>query len=197
MTSALDSEPGTELFASYEADFKLVEADITQKLDQIHELAGEPQKAAIRAAQRAVEEADEIISQMRIEKENLPTNIRSKYAPRVRNYEHDLDKTKQTLKRAAATADRQNIYGGKGPSGIDSVYEQRQQLLSGTDRLERSSQRLQNSQRLAAETENIGAGILGDLHQQRSTLENAREGLWDGERYVNRSVQTLKGMARR
>ncbi|KAF3905721.1 hypothetical protein AA313_de0201556 [Arthrobotrys entomopaga] len=197
MTSALDSEPGTELFASYEADFKLVQADITQKLDQISELAGEPKKAAIRAAQRALEEADEIISQMRIEKQNLPTNIRSKYSPRVRNYEHDLDKAKQSLKRATIESDRQNLYGAKGPQGMDAVYEQRQQLLSGTERLERSSQRLQNSQRLAAETEGIGAGILNDLYGQRSTLLHAREGLEEGERHVNKSVQTLKGMARR
>lgn len=61
MASALDSEPGSELFSSYEADFKLVQADITQKLDQIPELIGEPKKAAIRAAQRALEEADEIV----------------------------------------------------------------------------------------------------------------------------------------
>ncbi|KAK6528217.1 hypothetical protein TWF281_009465 [Arthrobotrys megalospora] len=197
MASALDSEPGSELFASYEADFKLVQADINQKLEQIAELAGEPKKAAIRAAQRAVEEADEIVSQMRIEVQNIPTNIRSKFSPRVRNYDHDLDKNKQSLKRAAAEADRQNIYGGKGPTGQDSVYEQRQQLLSGTERLERSSQRLQNSQRLAAETENIGAGILGDLYGQRSTLLHARENLLEGEGYVNKSVQTLRGMARR
>ncbi|KAK6360413.1 hypothetical protein TWF730_006555 [Orbilia blumenaviensis] len=197
MASALDSEPGSELFASYEADFKLVQADINQKLEQIAELAGEPKKAAIRAAQRAVEEADEIVSQMRIEVQNIPTNIRSKFSPRVRNYDHDLDKSKQSLKRAAAEADRQNIYGGKGPQGQDSVYEQRQQLLSGTERLERSSQRLQNSQRLAAETENIGANILGDLYGQRSTLLHARENLLEGEGYVNKSVQTLRGMARR
>ncbi|KAF3911402.1 hypothetical protein ABW20_dc0102826 [Dactylellina cionopaga] len=197
MSIALDSEPGSELFASYEADFKLVEADISQKLEQIAELTGEPKKAAIRAAQRAVEEAEEIISQMRIEVQNIPTNIRSKFSPRVRNYDHDLDKSKQSLKRAAADADRSNIYGAKGPLGQDSVYEQRQQLLSGTDRLERSNQRLRNSERLAAETENIGAGILSDLYGQRNTLMNARENLLEGEGYVNKSVQTLRGMARR
>lgn len=61
MSGALDSDPGSELFASYEADFKLVRADIAQKLDQIPELYGEPRKAAIRAAERAVDEADEIV----------------------------------------------------------------------------------------------------------------------------------------
>lgn len=61
MTSVLDSEPGSELFHSYEADFKLVQADINQKLDQIPELSGEPRKAAIRHADRVVAEGDEIV----------------------------------------------------------------------------------------------------------------------------------------
>ena len=62
MSSLIDSDPGSELFNSYEADFKLVQADINQKLDQIPELTGEPRKAAIRAADRAVQDGDEIVS---------------------------------------------------------------------------------------------------------------------------------------
>lgn len=61
--SALDTEPGTELFASHEADFRMVQADITQKLDEIPELVGEQRKVTIRAAERAVDEADEIVCQ--------------------------------------------------------------------------------------------------------------------------------------
>lgn len=134
---------------------------------------------------------------MRIEVQNIPTNIRSKYSPRVRNYDHDLDKAKQTLKKATYEADRAAKYGTQGPSATDAQYDQRQQLLSGTDRLERSNQRLSNSQRLAYETETVGANILSDLHMQRSQLMNTRETLLEGEGYVNKSVQTLRGMARR
>lgn len=61
MSNPLDTDPGSELLASYEADFKLTQADISQKLDQIPDLQGEPRKAAIRAAERAVDEADEIV----------------------------------------------------------------------------------------------------------------------------------------
>ena len=61
MADILDSEAGSELFASYEAELKLVQADINQKLDQIPELTGEPRKAAMSQAERAVEEAKEIV----------------------------------------------------------------------------------------------------------------------------------------
>ena len=61
MANPLDTDAGSELFSSYEAEFKLVQADLTQKLDQIPELNGEPRKAAISQAERALEEADELV----------------------------------------------------------------------------------------------------------------------------------------
>jgi hypothetical protein len=62
MANPLDTDAGSELFTSYEAEFKLVQADLTQKLDQIPDLSGEPRKAAISQAERALEEADELVS---------------------------------------------------------------------------------------------------------------------------------------
>jgi len=61
MSNILDSEAGSELFGSYEAELKLVQADLNQKLEQIPELTGEPRKAAIRQAERALEEASELV----------------------------------------------------------------------------------------------------------------------------------------
>lgn len=63
MSHPLDTDAGSELFGSYEAELKLVQADLNQKLDQIPELEGEPRKAAIGQAERAVDEAKEIVSQ--------------------------------------------------------------------------------------------------------------------------------------
>lgn len=62
MSNPLDTDAGSELFGSYEAELKLVQADLNQKLDQIPELEGEPRKAAISQAERALEEAREIVS---------------------------------------------------------------------------------------------------------------------------------------
>jgi hypothetical protein len=62
MANPLDTDAGSELFSSYEAEFKLVEADLAQKLEQITEQSGEPRKAAISQAERVLEEADELVS---------------------------------------------------------------------------------------------------------------------------------------
>lgn len=61
MANPLDTDAGSELFSSYEAELKLVQADLNQKLDQIPELSGEPRKAAISQAERALEEANELV----------------------------------------------------------------------------------------------------------------------------------------
>ena len=61
MSNPLDTDTGSELFSSYEAELKLVQADLQQKLDQITELSGEPRKSAIRLAERSLEEAQELV----------------------------------------------------------------------------------------------------------------------------------------
>ncbi|KAF3048115.1 hypothetical protein E8E12_010495 [Didymella heteroderae] len=198
MSNLIDAEAGTERFGGYEAELKLVQADLSQQIEQIKETTGEPRKAAISRAERALEEADELIGQMRLEKSNIPVNLKSKYNAKFRNFESDLDATKRKLQQY--TNDKAKLFGNRytdDPEQGDAQLEQRQQLLSGTDRLNRSSGRLRESQRIALETEQIGAGTLSDLHRQRETIEHTRERLLESESYTDRSIKTLRGMARR
>lgn len=197
--NALDTDPGTELFASHEADFRLVYADITQKLDQIPELTGEARKAALRAAERAADEAEEIMAQMKLEIQNIPTQTRQRINPRLRNYASDVDAAKRNIKKLSDESERAALFGqrGRAAGASDAVVDQRQQLLSGTDRLGRASDRLRDSQRIAYETEEIGTRILGDLGAQRDQIQNTHSVLLESEGYVDRSIKTLRGMARR
>ena len=64
MSNPLDTDAGSELFSSYEAELKLVQADLNQKLDQISELSGEPRKSAIRLAERTLDEANELVGKL-------------------------------------------------------------------------------------------------------------------------------------
>lgn len=202
-------EGGSELFASYEADFKLVFAGIQQKVSQIPELVpgSEARKAAIGAAERAIDEADEIITQMSLEINNIPSTAKTKPRQRLRNYSSELDAARGSLLKFAQNIDRDALFGdrrgaaagGSGGSGggADAVASQRQQLLRGTQSLERSSQRLLESERIARDTESIGASILGDLSAQRDQIVHTHNSLNDSERYLDRSIKTLRGMARR
>jgi hypothetical protein len=139
------------------------------------------------------------LSAMRLEKQNIPTSSRTKVNQRFRNYESDTDAARRKL--TTLSSDRSALFGSRytdDPAGSSDIHmEQRQQLLSGTDRLDRSTQRLKASQALANETEAIGAGTLADLSRQRETIEHTRGIMLESEGYVDRSVKTLRGMARR
>jgi len=142
------------------------------------------------------------LDQMNLEKSNIPTSARSKVNSRFRNHQSDIDALSRKLKSLSTPSDRKALFGDRytddpeaGPR--DLQLEQRQQLLSGTERLGRTSDRLRESQRVALETEAIGAGTLADLHQQRNVIENTHRNLLQSEGYVDRSVKTLRGMARR
>ncbi|KAK4181762.1 putative vesicle transport v-SNARE protein VTI1 [Triangularia setosa] len=200
MSNPLDTDAGTELFKHYETEYQLVRADLTQKLDQINELSGEPRKAALSAAERALEETDELVGQMQMEKQNVPSSQRTAINRRIRDYKSDVDGYRRKLRTLAE--DRSALFGGRytdNPSGSsgDAQLEQRQQLLSGTDRLDRSTQRLKASQQLANETESIGANTLATLQQQRETIEHTTRVMYESEGYVDRSLKSIKGIARR
>lgn len=136
---------------------------------------------------------------MRLEKQNIPTSSRAKVNQRFRNYEADIDTNRRKL--TSLSTNRAALFGSRytdEPSGSTDInLEQRQQLLSGTERLDRSTQRLLSSQRLASETEAIGVETLADLHRQGETIRHTHDTLLDSENYVDRSVKTLRGMARR
>lgn len=80
MSNPLDTDAGSELFSSYETELKLVQADLNQKLDQIAESSGEQRKSAIRQAERALDEATELVCSTSLSKSAFrvisPTNKR-------------------------------------------------------------------------------------------------------------------------
>lgn len=134
---------------------------------------------------------------MRMERSSLPAQLKTRISPRLRNAETDVETLSRRL--TSLTSDRSALFGSryKDDPSADDQLEQRQQLLSGTDRLTRSSARLADSQRIANETEAIGASTLADLARQRETIEHTRTGLLTAEGYTDRSIKTLRGMARR
>lgn len=200
-TNPLSTPPGSELFTTYEAELSLITADLSQKLDALPPpTTPEPRKASLAACARLLDEADELLASMRLEKQNIPAASKQKTNQRFRNHESDVDTLRRRHKAALqeGASDKARLLGSRYTDNPgDEQVEQRQQLLSGTDRLERSSGRLRESQRIALETEDIGRNTLADLGRQRETIEHTRGTLLESEGYTDRSNKTLKGMARR
>ena len=116
---------------------------------------------------------------MEIEIQGIPQSIRSQYEMRLRSAKAELARYKKLLQEQHAQLARVDLFSSskKTLSTSDDPYgtnNNRARLLAGTSLLEDGTRRLQESQRLALETEDQGAEILTNLRSQREQIENAR-----------------------
>jgi vesicle transport through interaction with t-SNAREs protein 1 len=75
-----------------------------------------------------------------------------------------------------------------------SDYSARTRLLAGTSQLSDGSRRLEGAQRLALETEDVGADILRNLRGQREQIEHSRDVLVQADGSIDRASGILKKM---
>ncbi|GMM52740.1 v-SNARE protein [Starmerella bacillaris] len=145
-----------------------------------------------------IEEAYQLVERMVISVNALPTDERAQHNATIRSYRSEIDEIKKNLALKQSQADqtaRNELFGDRDYA--DAGSEQRSALLNNQQRLERSSDRLRDAQRVGNETESIGAGILNDLRGQREQIINSRNTLTEADGHVDRSMRTLRGMARR
>ncbi|KAH9939085.1 vesicle transport v-snare protein vti1 [Epithele typhae] len=194
----------TALFDSYESDFKQIVNSIREKLEGGgQDVQGEQRKAALRRVEMELDEADEMVSQMEIEIQGIPQSLRPSYQTRIKASKADLQRYKKLSKEAHTQLSRSELLtrpGMASPSS-DEPYggsaSDRTRLLQGTTLLEDGSRRLQESQRIALETEEQGAGILRSLRGQREQIQNSRDTLNRADTSIDRASVTLKKMIRR
>ncbi|KAF8665541.1 hypothetical protein AX16_000002 [Volvariella volvacea WC 439] len=196
----MDTSP-TALFESYEQDFQQFIETIRQKLEGDEDgQSPDNRKASLRRAEMELDEADEMVSQMELEVQSMPQAQRAKYHARLRTAKEDLARYKKLSKDLNASLARSDLLSSRSVRGglpaSDDPYNasDRIRLLSGNALLEDGTKRLQESQRIALETENQGADILMSLRQQREQIQHARDTLHSADTSIERAAGTLKRM---
>ncbi|KAI9304487.1 snare region anchored in the vesicle membrane C-terminus-domain-containing protein [Cunninghamella echinulata] len=196
-------ETNSDTFTGYEQDFHTIQSSFNKTIDNVNASSNaDERKSNIQLAEKELNEANDIISQMERELLNVPTPSRVRLQARLRLLKSEAEKMKRDLRRAnlapQAKQNREDLIGIDMEGDLDaSVIDQRQRLLNGTERLGESSRRLEGSHRLALETESIGVNILNTLKGQRETLVRTRDTLGEADSYIDKSSRTLKVMARR
>lgn len=118
---------------------------------------------------------------MEIEIQGIPQSIKQQYQTRLRTAKADLTRFKKFSKDQHSQFSRAELLASPGRVGSPTSDEpygstsDRTRLLAGTATLEDGTRRLQDSQRIALETEEQGAEILVNLRTQREQIENARD----------------------
>ncbi|XP_018082718.1 vesicle transport through interaction with t-SNAREs homolog 1A isoform X2 [Xenopus laevis] len=180
----------------YEQDYAVLTAEITGRIGKVPRLVGDEKKLMILNVEKQLDEARELLEQMDLEVREIPVQSRSMYSNRMRSYKQEMSKLDTDFKRSRiAYSDevRNELLGDDG----NSSESQRAHLLDNTERLERSSRRLQAGYQVAVETEQIGQGILENLSQDREKIQRARERLRETDTNLGKSSRVLTGMLRR
>nr|XP_010331239.1 vesicle transport through interaction with t-SNAREs homolog 1A isoform X1 [Saimiri boliviensis boliviensis] len=153
-------------------------------------------KQMVANVEKQLEEAKELLEQMDLEVREIPPQSRGMYNNRMRSYKQEMGKLETDFKRSRiAYSDevRNELLGDDG----NSSENQRAHLLDNTERLERSSRRLEAGYQIAVETEQIGQEMLENLSHDREKIQRARERLRETDANLGKSSRILTGMLRR
>uniref|UniRef100_A0A9J8BQT6 Vesicle transport through interaction with t-SNAREs 1A n=2 Tax=Cyprinus carpio TaxID=7962 RepID=A0A9J8BQT6_CYPCA len=183
-------------FEAYEQDFGTLTAEITNKIGRIPKLAGEEKTQLVLNVDKQLEEVRELLEQMDLEIREIPIQSRGMYNSRLKSYKQEMEKLEKDFKRSRiAYSDevRNELLGDDGSSS----ESQRAHLLDNTERLERSSRRLEAGYQIAVETEQVGQEILSNLHSDREKIQRSRDRLRETDANLGKSSRILTGMLRR
>ncbi|KAK7111606.1 vesicle transport through interaction with t-SNAREs homolog 1A-like [Littorina saxatilis] len=183
------------LLQNFEQQYSAVTADITFNIGRISNTTGAEKQNHVRQAEKLFEEASELLEQMELEVKEQDSKDRQKYQTRIKSYKAELNKQQADMKRArlGIDANRDELLGDDTHDSED----QRVRLLDNTERVERSSRKLDQGYRIAVETEEIGSQIMEDLHSQRQTIQRSRGRLHDMDTTLGKSSRVLSGMMKR
>ncbi|XP_064451353.1 vesicle transport through interaction with t-SNAREs homolog 1A isoform X11 [Mirounga angustirostris] len=148
-------------FEGYEQDFAVLTAEITSKVARVPRLPPDEKKQMVANVEKQLEEAKELLEQMDLEVREIPPQSRGMYSNRMRSYKQEMGKLETDFKRSRiAYSDevRNELLGDDGNSSENQLIklrEERAHLLDNTERLERSSRRLEAGYQIAVETEHL------------------------------------------
>ena len=156
---------------------------------------------------------------MKYEARQLDPATKRRVLSRLRQYEEEKEALRKRLRACKEDAERRRLFGGRraddgaGGGASDRGYHRaaqatsrlercvtraRQRAASPCQHLHASSQSaLESARRTMAETEEVGASIVGALGEQRDKLRRAKDRVDETRALANQANQVLRRMVRR
>jgi len=176
-----------------EGDFAKLLTQMATKCNSIPELSGDEKDRQIKAGEKDVADGQDLLEQIELEIADLPSSKRSAAKASFSTHKRELSDAERKLRKAAvalsAKSARDELFEFDG-----STDDAREALIGNTERLDRTSNRLDDGQRAALEAQEVGMGILDNLTTQRETIERSRSRLKEANTPLARSMRILKGM---
>ncbi|TDG99135.1 hypothetical protein EPR50_G00208250 [Perca flavescens] len=194
----------SEEFEKLQEIYKSLYEELKLMPDTALKSHGEERKRLVRTFDERQGEAEEVLQGMEEELRAAPSSYRNAMSTKLRMYRRDLSKLQRDMKNSAPgfSSSSQTVEGSHAiysSQNQQSTHQQSQRalLLQGTDALNNASQSIERSQRIAAETDQIGTDIIEELGEQREQLDRTRNRLVNTGENLSRSRKILRAMSRR
>jgi len=175
--------------------------NIIEKLGtNIHQVKvgqGEAKKRTIQVCSGLMEEAGKALDEMEGEARAAPLQFRAEMLANVRKYRTSVNSLQSQLNKARIVKETEVKgvdRGGRGETGHVVQDQYRQQVLAGTQILDRTGDSLYRAQQVAMETDAVGGEIINDLGTQREALERTRTRLIESDLELGRARRVVKKM---
>ncbi|RYR45053.1 hypothetical protein HN51_020790 [Arachis hypogaea] len=188
------------VFEGYERQYCELSSNLSRQCSAASSLDGEQKKQKISEIKAGMDDGDTLIRKMELEARSLQASMKASLLVKLKEYKTDLNNLKSELKRITSAANNNKdelLELGQADTLAVSSNDHRGRLVMSTERLNQSSERIKESRRSMLETEELGAAILQDLHQQRQSLLHAHNTLHGVDDNIDKSKKILTAISRR
>ncbi|XP_062325576.1 vesicle transport through interaction with t-SNAREs homolog 1B [Osmerus eperlanus] len=194
----------SEEFEKLQEIYKSLYDEMKLMPERVLKSSGEEKKRLVRRFDERFGEAEEVLQGMEQELAGAPSTYRNAMTTKLRLYRRDLGKLQREMKTPESgfgvpARPKEGGYGVYSSQNEHStqLQSQRTLLLQGTEYLNNATQSIERSQRIAAETDQIGTDIIEELGEQREQLDRTRDRLVHTGENLSRSRKILRAMSRR
>uniref|UniRef100_A0A7S1JHS6 t-SNARE coiled-coil homology domain-containing protein n=1 Tax=Eutreptiella gymnastica TaxID=73025 RepID=A0A7S1JHS6_9EUGL len=188
----------TDLFDSYAQDYEESSGNVNTQVAQLGSLRGEKKKSQMKKIAKELDAMRTLLKNLDSELLTAPQHLKMKLRTRISNYRSDflaIEREFNNASQVGINMDRDELLRGRTAEEISS--DERTRLLASTNRLDRGSQAISSSRRIAAECEDLGNDIMTNLGKQRDTIERATNMVRETTAETTRASRGITIMQRR
>lgn len=199
---------------SYQSHYGSLTAEITSNITRLVSNRKDSQsdqeddkKAIVEKIDKNFEDATELFEQMELEIRELSSSEeRSRQSTQLDSFKAELKRLRKehlnAKRKNLRNQERKTLFGGSNNSSKDEeedlgIGDAQDRLLDNTERLDRSSRKLDQGQNVLSETQSIGVSVLNDLEHQKEVLTRSRNRIRDTDDDLGTSSRVLSIMIMR
>jgi vesicle transport through interaction with t-SNAREs protein 1 len=182
-------------FDALDKEYNEIVSRVEKQIESIATEASDARHGIEKQIKADISEADSLVAQLEYEVRGMASTHRQAMSRRCQTYRDDIKKLRDRTKRALANAD--DVTSRDQLMEMGEMTSERQKMISSTQRLNETSDRVRRAKETAFEIEDIGMATMDELEKQRDTIHHSRQRIADTNLIISKSKRLVHGMVRR